>query len=137
MNRKLCKRSNGRRALARVFFCSAGQRYRAAMIPQIRKLRAMLAPKTACGDTTDSFLKPCVARQLQRLVGRRNRDGSWTPEHHRPEERLSLESFGLVETTGSKIRDLEHPAELVSELVLGDEGDGKLRLLGGAERQKQ
>jgi hypothetical protein len=33
MNRKLCKRSSGRRARARGWMHSAGQRYRAAMIP--------------------------------------------------------------------------------------------------------
>jgi hypothetical protein len=65
------------------------------------------------------------------------RDRSRTPQHDRPEERLSLESIGLVETTGSKIRDLEQATELVSELVLGHDGDGKLGLFGGAERQKQ
>jgi hypothetical protein len=44
---------------------------------------------------------------LQRLVGRRTCHSSGTPQHDGPEERLSLESIGLVETTGSKIRDLE------------------------------
>jgi hypothetical protein len=75
--------------------------------------------------------------ELQRRVGRRTCDGSWTPHHDRPEERLSLESNRLVETTGSKISDLEQATEFVSEFVLGNDRDGKLRLLGGAERQKE
>jgi hypothetical protein len=73
--------------------------------------------------------------RLQRRVRRRTCDRSETPQHDGPEQRLLLESIGLVETTGSKIRDLEEATELVSELVLGDDGDGKLGLFGGTERQ--
>src|SRR5262249_1860595 len=69
MNRKLCKRSSGRRARARGWLHSAGQRYCAAMIPQARKLRATQVPKRACGDTRDSLPE---ARSCCRTIIRQN-----------------------------------------------------------------
>src|SRR5262249_36064772 len=54
-----------------------------------------------------------------------------------PEEGLSRESLRLVETTGPQVRDLECAAELAPQLVLRHDRDGKLRRLGGAERQDQ
>jgi hypothetical protein len=60
-----------------------------------------------------------------------------TPQQDGPEERLALESVGLVETTRSEVGDLEEAAELTAELVLGDGGDGKLGLFRGAEGQQE
>ena len=78
-----------------------------------------------------------VPRQPQRLVGRRIRgsDRSGPREHDGPKERFSIETKGFIETTGPKIRDLEVPTELASELVLGNDGNGELGLFGSTERQ--
>jgi len=65
------------------------------------------------------------------------RDRSGTPQQDRPEERLSLEATGFVETTGPKIRDLEQATEFVSELVFGDDGHRKLGLFCSTEGQRK
>src|SRR5262249_17233397 len=54
-NLKLCKRRSGRKARTRGWMSSAGQRDRNVVIPQARKLRAILVPNKACGGIMDSL----------------------------------------------------------------------------------
>src|SRR5262245_41366067 len=61
-NRKVCKRSNGRRASVRGTRRSAGQMYRFAMIPHEMKLRITLIPNIARRGIIDSV------RQRQSVI---------------------------------------------------------------------
>src|SRR5215510_791541 len=61
-NRKVCKRSNGRRASVRGTRRSAGQMYRFAMIPHEMKLRTTLIPNIARRGIIDSV------RQRQSVI---------------------------------------------------------------------
>src|SRR5215468_6701326 len=61
-NRKVCKRSNGRRASIRGTRRSAGQMYRFAMIPHEMKLRITLIPNIALRGIIDSV------RQRQSVI---------------------------------------------------------------------
>src|SRR5262245_9518194 len=129
INRKLCRTSSGRRASARGWSRSAGQRYRAAMIPQATKLTATLIPKRACGGTTDSLPQAyscCLTGSVVDLV-RGDRPGSSSSSAQRAsagdvEDQVHVHVEMIVEHLHDFRRLPDHDRDAAPPRLLADFG---------------